>query len=85
MVTTPTLEKIGQPLRQSTLKEIAAISQGESMQTEQLDELITKLSSMPMQEIVTKRIKLWCHPIWGGLLIGLLALYWTIRKLMGMI
>lgn len=84
-VTTPVIEKVGQPLRQSALNEIAAISQGESIPAEKLDGLITRLSSMPMQETITRRIKLWCHPIWGGLLIGLLALYWTIRKLMGMI
>jgi len=28
---------------------------------------------------------LWCHPLWGGLILTLLAVYWAGRKLVGLV
>ncbi|MFN7138468.1 MAG: VWA domain-containing protein [Limisphaerales bacterium] len=84
-VNQPQREKIGQPVNAEILREIANITGGASVSYEQLDEILQKISLLPEPKPVEKRIRLWSSPIWGGIILFLLGVYWTGRKLAGMI
>ena len=47
--------------------------------------LIGRIAALPEAKPLEDRIRLWSNPYWAGLLLGLLAIYWTGRKLAGMI
>ena len=81
----PTREKIGQPINRQILAEIAALTGGKSVTLEGLPELVRQISILPEPEPTEKRIRLWSHPVWGGILLALLSLYWLGRKLVGLI
>jgi uncharacterized membrane protein len=78
-------ERVGQPARAGVLREIAAITGGKSGTTVDLNDIVRSIVAMPESEQQEERLKLWCHPLWCGLIILLLAAYWSIRKLMGMV
>lgn len=78
-------ERLGQPARLDVLSEIASITGGKLVKTGDLRELIDTLAEIPDLEPSVKRLRLWCHPVWAGFLVGLLGLFWTGRKLTGVI
>ena len=79
------LERIGRPVKAGLLKEIAAITGGKYGGVKDLEAMIREIGVMPEAEPMEKRFRLWCHPLWGGLVILLLGLHWVSRKLIGMI
>ncbi len=81
----PSKEKIGQPINRQILAEIAALTGGKSVSPDGLPELVRQISILPEPEPTEKRIRLWSHPVWGGILLALLSLYWLGRKLVGLI
>ncbi|MBA4149936.1 MAG: VWA domain-containing protein [Verrucomicrobia bacterium] len=85
IVSQPVREKIGQPVNAEILREIANITGGASVSYEQLEEIVQKISLLPEPKPVEKRIRLWSSPIWGGIILFLLGVYWTGRKLAGMV
>lgn len=78
-------ERIGQPARFDILQEIAAISGGQLLPTGDLRDLTDTLAALPEPEPSVKRLRIWCHPVWAGSLVFLLGLFWTGRKLTGVI
>ncbi len=84
-VTRPVLEKLGQPVNTATLRELAEITKGSLSVPEKLEELIRQISLLPEPKPMERRLRLWSHPAWGGALLFLLAIYWTGRKLAGMV
>ena len=50
-----------------------------------LEKIVQKISLLPEAKPIEKRIRLWSSPWWGGLILFLLAIYWTGRKLAGMV
>ncbi len=78
-------EKVGRPSRPEVMNEIATITGGKSFTVEQAVELAETLNMPPKVEIVEQRVRLWCHPLWGGLMVGLLSLFWAARKLGGLL
>jgi hypothetical protein len=78
-------ERIGQPARANNLREISAITGGKYGTTGDLKEIVKNISVLPEPEPQEQRFKLWCHPLWYGLIILLLAVYWVARKLMGLV
>lgn len=78
-------ERIGQPARYDVLEEIAQISGGELLPDDDLQGLTRRLAQLPQPEASVKRLRLWCHPLWAGFLMLLLGLFWTGRKLAGVI
>jgi hypothetical protein len=84
-VSQPVREKIGQPVNADVLREIASITGGASVSYEKLEEVVQKISLLPEPKPMEKRIRLWASPIWGGIILGLLTIYWVGRKLAGMI
>ena len=67
------------------LAEIASITQGESANTDNLDEIIQKISVLPEPQAAELRTRLWSNPWWGGTILLFLVIYWTGRKLAGLI
>ena len=84
-VSLPKREKLGRPVNRPVLAEIASITGGESAGTDHLDELIQKISVLPEPKPAEIRTRLWSNPWWGGAILLLLAVYWTGRKLVGLV
>ena len=84
-VSSPELERVGRPARHEVLRELSSISGGQYGTADQLDALVKAIRELPDFKPVESRFRLWCHPAWAALLIGLLACYWAGRKLAGLI
>ncbi|MBT3914699.1 MAG: hypothetical protein HN707_02220 [Verrucomicrobia bacterium] len=84
-VSLPKREKLGRPVNRPVLAEIASITGGESAGTDQLDQLIKKISVLPEPKPAEIRTRLWSNPWWGGAILLLLVVYWTGRKLAGLV
>jgi uncharacterized membrane protein len=85
LVAQPTREKIGQPANLGVLRDIADITRGVSGGVADLDAIVKKIALLPEPKPVEKRLRLWSEWWTGASVLGLLALYWTARKLAGMI
>lgn len=81
----PQREKIGRPVNQPILSEIAAITGGVAGRAPDLDAIIQKMAQTPEPKPVELRSRLWSHPAWGGALLALLTLYWIGRKIAGLV
>jgi len=84
-VSLPKREKLGRPVNRPILGEIATITGGESAGTDHLDEIIKKISILPEPRPAEIRTRLWSNPWWGGAILLLLVVYWTGRKLAGLV
>ncbi len=76
-------EKIGRPANTETMQEISDITRGKMVNSTQLKQIFKAITQLPQPEPRLRRIRLWANPIWGGLLIGLLGIFWTGRKYIG--
>ena len=85
VVSLPKREKLGRPANRPVLAEIASITQGESANTDNLDEIIQKISVLPEPQPAELRTRLWSNSWWGGTILLFLVIYWTGRKLSGLI
>lgn len=81
----PVLEKTGQPANPAVLREMAEITRGMAGGTSDLDAIVKKIALLPEPKPLEKRFPLWSEWWAGAALMGLLAVYWTLRKLSGMI
>ena len=84
-VTRPVREKQGQPANQAILREIAGLTGGAHADAGKIETLLGEISALPEPEPAEFRTRLWSNPWWGGLILGLLAIYWTGRKVAGML
>ena len=80
-----TIEKIGRPARYDVLDEIAKISRGRRVSLAGIPKLVNEIAELPEPEPAMKRFRLWSHPLWGGLIVGLLGIFWIGRKISGTI
>jgi len=85
VVSTPQLEQTGRPVRSSVLTELASITRGKCGAIQDLGKIVQEINLLPEPRPVEERLRLWCHPLWCALIIGLLGVYWAGRKLLGMI
>ncbi len=77
-------ELIGQPARTDVLKEIAQVTRGELTTVSQIQGLVDRIAAMPEPDPIIRRFRLWSHPAWGGMIVVLLGVFWTGRKLAGL-
>ena len=84
-VSLPKREKLGRPVNRPILGEIATLTGGESAGPDHLDEIIKKISILPEPRPAEIRTRLWSNPWWGGAILLLLVVYWTGRKLAGLV
>ena len=81
----PEREKLGQPANARVLRELAALTQGINVSAAELNTLIQQISLLPEPKPLERRTRLWAEPGWGGFILLLLGIYWTARKLAGMV
>jgi hypothetical protein len=76
-------EQIGLPAKTDVLREISLTTRGELTDASKVQQLIEKLAALPQPAPVIVPIRLWSHPLWAGLMILLLGVFWTARKFAG--
>ncbi|MEE2947017.1 MAG: hypothetical protein VX392_01740 [Verrucomicrobiota bacterium] len=84
-VSLPKREKLGRPVNRTVLAEIASITGGKSANTDEIDDVINRISVLPEPRPAEIRTHLWSHPGWGATILLLLLIYWTGRKLVGLV
>lgn len=80
---TDSIEKTGRPARFEVLQEMAKVSRGRLVTPSQLEALVNEINALPEPQPLVTSIKLWAHWLAPTILITLLALFWTGRKLNG--
>lgn len=80
-----TKEKLGQPVVSRDLLQLARLTGGKSVNYQEFEEVIQALSFLPAPQAVIQIHRLRTDTAWGLFLFGLLVIYWTGRKLVGMI
>ncbi len=78
-------EQQGRLARFDVLDEISQITKGKLVTVDEVGTLLDHLAAIPEPEPIDKRTRIWAHPLWGGLIILLLALFWVARKMAGTI
>lgn len=76
-------EKIGQPANFEVLREIAQLTRGKMMENAGPAAVVSAISALPQSEPQERRLQLWAHPLWAGLLVLLLGVFWAGRKAVG--
>ncbi len=83
-ITVPTLEKVGLPARLDLLREMAALTGGRNVAPDDIGQLISGINLLPERKADEQRFRLWCAPWWCAILLGMLTVYWTCRKILGL-
>jgi len=76
-------EKIGKPAKPEVLREIAQLTRGQFMEHATPAQIVSLVAALPQPELQERRVQLWAHPLWSGLLMLLLGIFWAGRKLVG--
>ncbi|MCP4190131.1 MAG: hypothetical protein GY768_05835 [Planctomycetaceae bacterium] len=76
-------EQLGQPARFDVLAEIARVTQGRLVGSDEVETLFEEIATIPPPEAEIRRLRIWCHPLWGAFLVLLLGIFWTGRKMIG--
>ena len=76
-------EQQGRLARFEVLDEIAKITDGKLVPVSGVRSLLDYLAALPEPEPTVHRTRIWAHPLWAGLLILLLGLFWIARKMTG--
>ncbi len=67
------------------LDEIARITRGRNASIHDVSEIIKEVAELPEPDPTIDRVLIWSHPLWGGAIVLLLALFWTGRKMVGVV
>ena len=78
-------ERLGRPARPEVLEEIARVTRGKVVKPDEIGEIARALAELPEPPPLVRRVQLWCHPAVAGTLVGLLGLFWSGRKWIGLI
>jgi uncharacterized membrane protein len=76
-------EKIGKPAKPEVLREIAQLTRGKFMENATPASIAALVAALPQPELQERRVQLWASPLWSGLLMLLLGIFWAGRKLVG--
>jgi hypothetical protein len=78
-------ERAGKPARPEVLEELARVTEGKVVAADQLQQVIQSLASLPEPPPLVRRLPLWSHPLPAVAIVVLLGLFWSLRKLVGLI
>jgi uncharacterized membrane protein len=76
-------EKRGQPARLDVLHEIARFTKGAVWDVNDPASVVAAISAMPEPVPQERRLPLWSHPAWAGVLVLLMGIFWVGRKAAG--
>jgi uncharacterized membrane protein len=77
-------EKLGQAARYDVLRELVGLTRGQLMSASDPAEVVSAVAALPEAALEERRVLLWAHPAWAGLLLLLMSTFWIGRKLVGM-
>jgi hypothetical protein len=80
-----TIERVGRPARPEVLEEIARVTRGKVLAPGKMDQLLQSLAALPDPPASVRRVQLWSHPAFAGVVIFLLGVFWVGRKIVGLI
>ncbi len=78
-------ERIGKPARPEVLEEISRVTRGKSVDASKISDIIASLANLPDPPPSIRRVQIWSHPAYAGLLVFLLGVFWAGRKVIGLI
>ena len=78
-------ERIGRPARPEVLEEIARVTRGKVIEPSKLNDIVQSLANLPEPLPSVRRVQLWSHPVFAGILVLLLGVFWVGRKVIGLI
>lgn len=78
-------ESIGRAARSEVLTEIARVTRGAVFSPEKAGEISNLLATLPDPPPAVRRLQLWSHPVATTCVVGLLALFWSLRKMAGLV
>jgi len=78
-------ERVGKPARPEVLEEIARVTRGKVLEPSKVQEIVQSLANLPEPLPSIRRVQLWSHPVYAGLLVLLLGVFWVGRKVIGLI
>ena len=78
-----TREKRGHPAKVDVLREIAQLTRGRLIESSDPAAVIAAIAALPPPPAQERRVQLWAHPAWAGLLVFLLGVFWAGRKAAG--
>ncbi len=76
-------EVVGRPARHDVLREISQLTRGRMLESADPKALLEAVAALPPQELIERRVRIWAHPLWAGLVILLLGIFWAARKSTG--
>ncbi len=79
------LEQVGKPARPDVLQELAAVTGGQMVGSDELQTVVDLLAELPLRPPIVRRLQLWSHPLTAAVLIMLLVTFWIWRKAVGLI
>jgi hypothetical protein len=80
-----TAEGIGRAARPEVLAEIAQVTKGRLVRPGEIASIIESLAKLPEPPPSVRRLQLWCHPLAAMSIVGLLGLFWVMRKRQGLV
>ncbi|MEQ8212247.1 MAG: hypothetical protein RH917_20775 [Lacipirellulaceae bacterium] len=79
------VEGVGKPARPEVLAEISRVTRGQMIDVSKATEVVRRLADLPDPPAELRRLRLWSHPAAAALLVVLLGLFWSLRKVVGLI
>ncbi len=76
-------EKRGQPARLDVLREVAQFTKGGILDAARPETIVNAVAGLPEPASQERRLQIWAHPGWAGLLVVLMGLFWVGRKVAG--
>jgi hypothetical protein len=78
-------EPVGRPARPEVLEEIARVTRGQVIASQDVSKILNQLRDLPEPPPIERRLQIWCHPITAGLLVTMFGVFWVARKAVGLI
>ena len=76
-------EQQGRLARFDVLDEITKITEGKLVPVSEVPSLLEHLAALPEPAPTVHRTRIWAHPIWAGILVFLMGVFWVARKMNG--
>ena len=78
-----TKERRGQPARPEVLREIAQLTKGQVLETLDPQQIFQAIAKLPEPDLIERRLQIWAHPLWAGILVLMMGVFWVGRKMAG--